>query len=414
MPERGIPRDEALPGAEGLTGPLGARAVASFLEARGWRATASRPVQALYRPGREAVARHRVQAEGPGGGRRVLTIVTEVRARRRDPVPPPSWFEDRFGVPEPVGEVGRFLVWAFPFDPGLPALPEAADGRSVRDRLRHAAPAAVAVQPLTYRPRRRAVFRYRVVGSASEVLYGKVLRQRKLRRAREVMRRVRGRRVRLGTATEAEGLLLSQAVPGRSLRDVLVRGGPVPSPARVAGLLGSLEAPGVGGEAPDPVADAGTTASLIERIVPQAAGPAARVADRVERGAAGTPSPVGTVHGDLYEHQVLVDEGFSLGLVDLDDVGPGDLAVDAANFTAHLVALAMAVPAAARRLLAYRSILVPAFAARLDVDVRDLAWREALSMLKLSVGPFRVLQPAWQAEVQRRVEVALRLSQGWS
>ncbi|HEX6207755.1 MAG TPA: phosphotransferase, partial [Actinomycetota bacterium] len=331
-----------------------------------------------------------------------------------DPVSPPPWFEDRFDVPEPVGDVGGVLVWAFPYDPGLPALPEAADGRSVRARLPHAAPAAVAVQALTYRPRRRAVFRYRIVGSAGEVLYGKVLRERKLRRALEVMRRLRGRRVRLGTATEAEGLLLSPALPGRSLRDVLVGGGSVPSPARVAGLLGSLEAPGVEGAGPDPVADARATASLIARIVPRAADPAARVAERVERGAAGTPSPVVTVHGDLYEHQVLVDEDFSLGLVDLDDVGPGDLAVDAANFSAHLVALAMAVPAAARRLLAYRSILLPAFAARLSVERRDLAWREALSMLKLSVGPFRVLQPGWPAEVQRRVEVALRLSEGWS
>lgn len=412
--EPGIPRDDSLEGAEGLTGAPGARAVGSFLEARGWHATASRPVQALYRPGREALVRHRVEARGRERSRRVMIVCAEVRARRSDPPPVPDGFARRFGIADPVGREGPYLVWAFPYDPTLSTLPAAAHGRSVRALLGRCAPAAVSVQALRYRPRRRGVFRYRVVGGgrAAEVLYGKVLRERKLRRAREVMEGVRGGGVRLATGIEAGGLFLAPALPGRSLRDLLLRGGALPSPERVAGLLGALETRGIDASLPDPAADAQGTLSLIERIAPGAAEDAARVAERVERGAAEGPVGTRTVHGDLYENQVLVDDDFSLGLVDLDDVGPGELAMDAANFSAHLLALAMAVPSAARRLLAYRMLLRPALAARAGVDERQLDWREGLAMLKLAAGPFRVLEGGWPVAVRRRVEVALRLSTG--
>ena len=413
-PEPDIPRDNALQGAEGLTGAPGARAVGSFLESRGWRVTAARPVQALYRPGREALVRYRVEARGPDGARRVLIMCAEVRRRRSDPSPAPDWFAERFGIADPVGREGPYLVWVFPYDPTLSALPAAADGGSVRPLLGRRAPAAVSVQALRYRPRRRAVFRYRVVGGrrAPEVLYGKVLRERKLRRAREVMEEVRGRRVRLAIGAEVDGLLLAPALPGRSLRDLLLRGGALPSAERVAGLLGALEARGVDASFPDPATDAWATVSLIQRVAPEAAADAARVAERVERGAASGATGIRTVHGDLYENQILVDDDFSLGLVDLDDVGPGELAMDAANFSAHLLALAMAIPAAERRLVAYRTILRLAFASRLEVAHRQLDWREGLAMLKLAAGPFRVLEAGWPRAVRQRAEVALRLCTG--
>ena len=50
------------------------------------------------------------------------------------------------------------------------------------------------------------------------------------------------------------------------------------------------------------------------------------------------------VHGDLYENQVLFD-GATLGLIDLDDLGPGDPLLDAANFCAHLLLLGTSRPA---------------------------------------------------------------------
>ena len=115
------------------------------------------------------------------------------------------------------------------------------------------------------------------------------------------------------------------------------------------------------------------------------------------------------VHGDLYEGQVLVGADQSLGLVDLDDVGPGDPALDAATFCAHLLALAASAGAPAGRILRYRDHLRTAFLGRLAVHPRALAWREAYAMLLLAPGPVRVLPPEWERQVATRVEFAQRL-----
>jgi hypothetical protein len=87
----------------------------------------------------------------------------------------------------------------------------------------------------------------------------------------------------------------------------------------------------------------------------------------------------------------------------------GDPAADAANFLAHLLALALSVPPARDRLLAYRALARTTFMERLGLGPRDLAWREALAMLQLATGPFRVLDPSWPVEVRRRVRLAVRL-----
>ncbi|HEX5949189.1 MAG TPA: hypothetical protein VFZ45_06460, partial [Actinomycetota bacterium] len=84
-------------------------------------------------------------------------------------------------------------------------------------------------------------------------------------------------------------------------------------------------------------------------------------------------------------------------------------AMDAANFCAHLLVLARAVPAAAGRLAAYRELVREAFLLRLGIPSTELAWREALAALLLASGPFRVLDPRWPAEVTRRIQLAVRL-----
>jgi hypothetical protein len=106
-----------------------------------------------------------------------------------------------------------------------------------------------------------------------------------------------------------------------------------------------------------------------------------------------------------------VGQDYSLGLIDLDDWGPGDPAMDAANFSAHLIALALAVPGSGKRIMAYRSLVRQAFLDRLGVSPAELAWREALCLFALATGPFRVLRPHWPAEVRHRTDAALRLTE---
>jgi streptomycin 6-kinase len=415
-----IPSDPGLPGARGMFGEDASRAIAAFLGARGWELEEARPVQAMYRPGRSCVVRYRARAVGRHG-RRVLVVSAETRARERPHVSPP----DRLlPVTEPVGRHGPYLVWAFPYDPSLRDLPVAADGGLVRERLAEVddGPVAVSVQPLRYRPRRRAVFRYRILRRDRgerrwETAFGKILPRSKAERARAATASIAGGggvRLSLPAAALGAQLHLFHPAEGRSLRDLLVAGGSLPRPDRVAAIQDGLAEAVVGSTIPDvgrpDAAEAATsTATLMERLVPAAAVDAWRVVD-VAMSAKGTEEPqVRPIHGDLYEAQVFVAPDFSLGLIDLDDLGPGDPAMDAANFCAHLIALALSVPAAAPRLLAYRELVRDAFLTRLGIGPAALAWREAVAILLLATGPFRVLDPRWPHEVGRRVRLAVRL-----
>ena len=419
-----LPPDPGLPGARGLFGAAGPSAVGTFLRRRGWQAVESRPVQALYRPGRSCLVRYRVRATTPAGEARVLSISAETRSAAREPAAPPEDFTERYGLPDPVEGIGPYLVWAFPYDPSLKGLPEAAWSASVREMLGAAGerPAAVSVEPLRYRPRRRAVFRYVALHHGSRrlrrsVLFGKTLRGPAAQRWGAHRPHRRRPRLDLAVPTVSVGrTLVVPSLEGRSLRELLLAGGSLPAPERVAGLLDDLPAELVGAPAagaPDrghPVRLAAETVRLIGRVAPQALPAAERVAEAVGAGAERSTVPPRLVHGDLYEAQVFVGRGYRLGLIDLDGVGVGDPAMDAANFCAHLLALALSAPAAAGRLLAYRSMVREAFLRRLEIAPADLAWREGLAMLLLSTGPFRVVHPDWPQQVGRRADVAVRLT----
>jgi aminoglycoside phosphotransferase (APT) family kinase protein len=150
-------------------------------------------------------------------------------------------------------------------------------------------------------------------------------------------------------------------------------------------------------------------AEVVARLLPALSATAWRLVESVPSGEAVDER---IVHGDLYEGQVLVADD-SLGLVDLDDVGPGDPVLDAATFCAHLLALAASAGGAAGRVLRYRELLRAAFLQRLDVDPRALAWREAYAMLLLAPGPVRVLHREWARQMTTRIELAEQLlSQG--
>lgn len=315
-------------------------------------------------------------------------------------------------------------MWAFPYDPSLPGLPEATSPATVQDRI-SPCPSTLRVKPLRYRPRRRAVLRYDFEArDGAGVLFAKVLPPARADAALKAADQLRGAgtaplRLALPVARAGPGALLVRPLEGRCLRDLLLAGSRLPSPERVARLSDDLAglAPPDPSSTPSPPAGRGRprldtaerVGELIVRLLPSLAAPVGRVLDAVGRGVEGDGMPERLVHGDLYEAQVFVGQDFTLGLIDLDDLGPGDPALDAANFCAHLLALALSADAAAERLLAYRVLLRQALLDRLDVAPQSLAWREAFAMLLLATGPFRVLHPNWPAEVRRRVELAEKL-----
>ena len=417
-----IPPDPGLPGARGLFTGDGERAVSAFLADRGWQVEEARAVQAMYRPGRSCLVRYRVAASGPRG-RAGLTLCAETRTKRRRSAGVPEGFEEQFGIAEPVADLGRYLVWAYPYDPTLRDLPDAAWGPSIRERLAGSGrpPSAVAVEPLRYRPRRRAVFRYRTLARGNDrrwqTRFGKVLPSEKAGRAESlvaVLRRARGDLRFALPHLAGRQLVISDELEGRSLRELLIAGRSLPAPDRVSSVPRRISqalaaAAPLMGRRPSPMEVAEPAGRLLTTVAPELEQDVRRIVDAV---AAEPETTEDVVHGDLYEAQLFVRPDWSLGLIDLDDLSIGDPVMDAANFCAHLLALALSVPAAADRLVAYRRLIRPAFARTLAVDERDLAWREALCMLQLAAGPFRVLDPLWPMEVRRRVQVAVRLLEG--
>jgi len=398
-----LPADRDLP-------PGGAAAVARFLAGRGLEPRRIAAAQAHYRPGRWLTVCFRTTAFERASDRPVeVTVTVDCRA----------------------GETAA--VWAFPYDPALPGLPAAADpdGRLVRRRLRRG-PVDVAVEPLHYRPRRRAVVRYRVAGGGT--LFGKVMAPRRARRLLVLADRLGlrhlapdtdpGLRLALPTGCLAPGALLLPNLPGRPLRQLLLGGGPLPGPEAVAALPDRLHrhcsaavsaappraAPGSSADTSgrrrvDP-AGALAAAHLVARLLPGEACAAGRLAEAVVAWSEADDTPDDRiVHGDLYENQVLLD-GDTFGLIDLDDLGPGDPLLDAANFSAHLLLLATSGIPAAGVIHRYRDDLRAAFARRLDADPAALAWREAYCLLRLASGPFRVLHPDWPRRMAGRLALA--------
>ncbi|HEY3238878.1 MAG TPA: phosphotransferase, partial [Acidimicrobiia bacterium] len=348
-----LPPDPILPGAVELLGDGGRAMVGRFLSDRGWSPCAVEPVQVFYRPGRSMTVRFDVRARRRGGPLDVLTVAAECQAG--DPV----------------------RVWAFPEDPSLPGLPASVefpvtDGDGVR-----------ATEMLRYRPRRRAVLRYRFpVGG---VLFGKVLPPARARRALEATGALcpdarPELRLALPAAGPAPGALVVAPVDGRPLRDLLLAGDTLPSPTRLARLSEdlagmirpSLRRPLAASPAATRVTVVSEAAGLTGHLLPSLRPTLDEVLAAVAHAIDSDPPDRHPVHGDLYEAQLLVGDDGTLGLLDLDDLGLGDPLLDAATFSAHLVALALQPGPATTRILAYRAELRRAFLDRLGAPEHSL------------------------------------------
>jgi len=412
----GPPIDDVLPGASVLTGELGRLAVAEFLTEQGWEFEDAKPVQAMYRPRRSMVVRHRATARDVDGSARVLNVCTAVGPVEEHPAVGGPVVTS----PSTVRRSGFLTTWAFPCDPALPMLGVAASGPAMREFLADAGVAAVRavnVEPIAYRPGRRAAIRYAALDADGvRRLYGKVLRPSRadrLRRALAGLQRRPG--VRLATPiAQSDGLFVTDPLPGRPLRDLLVQGGALPGPGRLTEAMrrvGRAFSPESLSRRPSPASVARTHRRVVAHLIPDLEETARAVEERGAEllGDATRRSNAVPVHGDFYDAQIFVAGDHSIGLIDLDDVGLGWPVMEMGNFAAHLLALAFAVPAAKPRALAYRTLALEHFVQREHVDAGALAGAEAVSLLGLAAGPFRVLEPDWRRAVALRVTAAAQL-----
>ncbi|QGG94481.1 aminoglycoside phosphotransferase family protein [Actinomarinicola tropica] len=392
--------DALLPAAPHLTGP-GARAVlAPVVEAHGGELVDVRPGQVLYRPGRDVIVSYGARIRWPSG----LSEETLLAGTTRTGAPTGTVPVRADGM-----EVG---VWRYPFDPELPGLAHATLAAPVARLLGRDA-ADVHLQVRAFRPGKRAVVHARWPGGEA---YVKVLPPRRTGAivARHDALLAFGLPVPavLG-ADEARGLVALAALPGADLRERLVRGdGPVPAGQEVLALVDDVARAHV----PPPDRDraglldgAAHHAALVRRVRPESSGALDEVLGRLA--AAPRPVELTTVHGDLHEAQIRVDDaGHVIGVLDVDDVGPGDPADDPARAVAHLVALGLTHPPSAGRCRALAAELHAGAVRRHGPDVVDP--RVAAALVGLATGPFRAQDQDWPQGTDRLVHLALAWSRG--
>ncbi len=398
-PDLPVLDDPAVPASDVL-GDGATAALAAVLGAVGGHVERSTPAQATYYPGRSLTVRHDVAVRWEDGRRTTESMV--LSAGRRAP-------EGALVISDGVDDV---VAWRVPHDPWLPGLAPALDPASAAAVLAEVGLVAPRLRCVAraYRPGRRAVVE---VTGAGVRTFLKVVRPRSveaLHRRHQLLAGPVPVPRSLGWSAE-HGIVVLQALGGRTLREALLARFGLPGPGALLAVLDAL--PSVDAvDGADPAAvpaaswRAGEWAALLASVAPElAARTAALAAGLAPFEAEATAEPVVPVHGDFYEAQLLVDGGRVTGLLDVDTFGAGRRVDDLATMVGHLAVLAVGSP---------RHDVIERYAAQLldgfDRVVDPALLRAAVAgvVLGLATGSFRVLEPNWRHHTERRVALAER------
>jgi hypothetical protein len=400
--------DPLLPALKELLGPGARDIVGTAVSAGGGTLHALDRRQVLYHPGRRASVRFAARV---GWGRN--EPVDEAIVAIADVDGPPA---GTLALAAGAMSVGLFR---YPEDPALPGLRTAVTGPAVAARL--GVPAdRLALTVVTYRPGRRAVVRARIdrgdVGGPPAHRYLKVVPPAELPALVARLRALRGHvPVPEVLATWDDlGTVVLDALPGRTVRDILLTGSradvdALPGGREVLDLLERLPvatSPGEVRPSGGPVARVAGHAGLLAAILPDEAGRVAALVDRI--GPVGAAGPIVPTHGDLHDGQVLVRGADVVGMLDVDGAGMGRRAHDLGMLLGHLVALGEAAPRRRAVIDRWRSGLQPDFEGAVGRD--ELRRTTAAALVGLASGPFRVQQPGWRRHVRRR----LRAAEAWA
>jgi hypothetical protein len=375
-----------------LTGPDVTSLLRAALQPSGGRLLSMRVTQVDPQPGRGCTAGYQVRVRWPDAG-----TSTERFAATTGDIP-----DGTLVLEDGSTRVG---LWRFPHDPRLPGLPAACDpgavGRLLDEFGYGSGPVQLRVRG--YRPGRRAVIE---ATTSRARLFLKVVRPSRVQRVHQRHRLLTDAGVPAPPSLgyTPDGLLVLQALPGRTLRHILQHGGTNPPPARqILALLDRL---------PDELADGPPRASWPDQAIHYAAILAAALPDRAAQAtdlaeqlaAQQVPGPVTAVHGDLYENQLLVTRGRITGLLDVDTAGPGPHPDDLACLLGHLSVLAHLDRPNAAAINRVGAAYLAQFEQR--ADPADLRRRTAAVVLSLATGPHRVQETGWPAATRKRLDLA--------
>lgn len=402
--------DAVLPAARHLTGEDAVDALATVVAAAGGQLGSARASHVQYRPGSELVVRYETSVSWDGAPPVHETLLAATTS-----------FGPLAGTVPLVAETEtgplNVSVWRWPFDPVLPGL-TAAVTPTVLAPILDVDPARLRLEVVAYRPTERAVVRASTVdehGRPATTRYVKVLRPAAVSALRIRHERLLDAGVPVPTVTttdEDDGLLVMDELRGETLRERLKADrGPWPDAERFDQLIRSLAGADLGQQAPvrSRIADAVGHARMLGEIAPEQRGVLQQLTAAFE-GALGRSEarrgPI--VHGDLYEAQIVVDADRIVGLLDIDDVGPGDPLDDRATVLGHLRYRAATTRTNAGRLSRYADSLRQGFI-RSGVEPEALDLVTGAVMVGLATGPFRVQHTEWRDAVATHLATAQEL-----
>jgi hypothetical protein len=394
--------DRALPAARHLVGPGAIDVLRLPIEASGGSITSARPVHVQYRPGSDVVVRYSawVSWNGAAPRRETLAACSAING-----IPPGTVAVTAATTSGPL-DVG---VWRWPFDPVLTGLDRVVTPNGVADALRptHGPldPHGLRLDVVAYRPTERTVIR--VDDSDGAIAFLKIVSPSSVASIVDRHAALLTAGVPVPCVDRADGdagLLVLEPLRGPTYRELIksdADGWPCADEFdRLAEAFAAtrLDAEPLASR----LSDGALHAHMLAGVMPDAAEPLARLARRFETA---EEEPVtATIHGDLHDGQIIVRDARIVGVLDIDDAGPGRPIDDRANLIARLLYREHTTGSTNPRLSEHIETLRRASGATYDPVLLDV--RTAAALVGLATGPFRLQSPGWRDTIRTLVAVA--------
>lgn len=398
--------DPVLPAAAHLTSTAAAEALGAAVSMSGGELVTSCARHVQYRPGFDLIVRYDATIRRDGGEHHD-TLIAATTAAGPPPGTVPVEATTQDGVHLVVG------VWRWPFDPVLSALECAVTPGRAEALLGDGVTGPVALEVVAYRPTERAVVR--TTDALGRVRYVKVTAPETTAALVDRHVRLRAAGVPVPEVLAADpdlGWLAMTELEGPTLRERLKAGTPPwPRHEEFVDAIARIRSVELADAAPrrPRCLDAGGHAQMLASVMPSERYRVGELIDRFAPLAEQALARRGpTVHGDLHEGQLVVDGERIIGVLDIDDVGPGDPIDDMATVLGHLRFRAgTAADGTGAEIDAYADDLWRGFASSTDPSVLDGV--TAAVLVGLATGPFRIQQDDWATVVGGQLDLAERL-----
>jgi hypothetical protein len=310
---------------------------------------------------------------------------------------------------------GEFGVWWYPDDPRLPGLARAVVAGGLGD-LVPAGVDASDIEVMSMVPLHQAVVRIggaaggagKPDGGVGTIVFVRVVPPDSVASVVDVLERCRTAGVvvpEVVAVDGTDGIIITAALPGVTLRDRLIGGGPLPDAGQLWAMVERLGEVDIVERSPATLLPSSID-RYTRRLLSVDGSPGTRIgalADRLRRFDACPRTAV--IHGDLHDAQLLVDpHGAVAGVVDLEDLGIGDQLDDLGRLLAHVLMRGFVGEISEAKATAVTEAWLAGFAGHVDVD--QLRHRTAVALLWLAPGPLRTGHPHGDRAMTRALEAA--------